>query len=145
MLMGHFCPTHGYEICDIQSCVAELWALRNGLNLCISMFCPAVIVELDALLIVNMLSGDYSTARHLLPLVDDCRALLNRIPHHQVKHCYREANSMADALASCGAKMDNDFVVFDSPPAFVLSFLAQDAANSVYLRRCRGSAHTLGF
>uniref|UniRef100_A0A7N2R4H0 RNase H type-1 domain-containing protein n=1 Tax=Quercus lobata TaxID=97700 RepID=A0A7N2R4H0_QUELO len=94
---------------------------------------------------VNMLSGDYSTARHLLPLVDDCRALLNRIPHHQVKHCYREANSVADALASCGAKMENDFVVFDSPPAFVLSFLAQDSANSCVLKTLPWQCSYFGF
>ncbi|KAL0007064.1 hypothetical protein SO802_008566 [Lithocarpus litseifolius] len=106
------------------------------------MLCPAVIVELDALLIVNLLTGDYSAARHLSPLVDDCRALLIRIPQYQVKHCYREAN---DAMASCGAKMKDDFVVFDSPPAFVLSSVAQDAANYVYLRNCRGSAHTFEF
>ena len=75
------------SIGQASSCVAESWAFRDGLNMCISMFCPAVIVELDALLIVNMLSEDYSATRHLLPLVDDCRALLNRIPRHQVKHC----------------------------------------------------------
>ena len=33
---------------------------------------------------------------------------------------------MADAMASYGVKMADDFVVFDSPPAFVLSLLAQD-------------------
>ena len=121
------------SIGQASSCAVELWALRDGLNLCISMFCPNVIVELDALLIVNMLSRDYAATRHLLPLVDDCRVLLNRTPHHQVKHCYREANSVADVMASYGAKMEDDFVVFDSPPAFVLSLVAQDAANYVYL------------
>ena len=91
-----------------------------------------------------MLSGNYSSARHLSPLVDDCRALLNRILHHQVKHCYREANSVADALVSCGAKMEDGFVVLDNPSVYVLSLLAQDASNYVYFRLCRGSANTLG-
>ena len=31
---------------------------------------------------------------------------------------------MADAMASYGVKMADDFVVFDSPPAFVLSLVA---------------------
>ena len=37
------------------SVAAELWALRNGLRLCIALKLPAVIIELDAKLIVDLL------------------------------------------------------------------------------------------
>lgn len=57
-----------------------------------------------------------------------------------MKHCYREANAVADALARFGATMDNDFVVFNSP-AYVLMLLYQDASNFVYLRHCHSSAN----
>lgn len=48
---------------------------------------------------------------------------------------------MADALARFGATMDDDFVVFNSPPAYVLMLLYQDASNFVYLRHCHSSAN----
>ncbi|KAF3960159.1 hypothetical protein CMV_015103 [Castanea mollissima] len=73
----------------------------------------------------------------------ELRTLLNRIPHHQVKQCYKDANSVANALTGCGAKMEDGFVVFDNPHVYVLSILAQDASNYVYLRLCRAIASIL--
>lgn len=81
------------------------------------MHLPTVIIELDALLIVNMISGVSAFSRCLSPLVDDCKALLRRIPQYQVKHCFREANAMADSFVGSGATMEDDFVVFNFPPA----------------------------
>nr|POE87087.1 hypothetical protein CFP56_53974 [Quercus suber] len=107
------------------------------------MHLPVIFVELDALLIVDMINGDSAVSKCLSPLVDDCRALLSRIPQHQVKHCYREANVVVDALARIGVVMEDDFVVFNSPPAYVLMLLYQDTSNFVYLRHCRSSANSL--
>lgn len=58
----------------------KLWAFRDGLKLCIDMHLPVIFVELDALLIVDMINGDSAVSKCLSPLVDDCRALLNKIP-----------------------------------------------------------------
>ena len=97
-----------------------LWQIFGPLGmvskLCIDMHLPTVIIELDALLIVNMISGVSAFSKCLSPLVDDCKALLRRIPQHQVKHCFREANAVADSLARSGATTENDFVVFNFPP-----------------------------
>ena len=82
-------------------------------KLCIGMHLPTIIIELDALLIVNMISGVLVFSKCLSPLVD---ALIRRIPQHQVKHCFREANVVADSLARSGATMENDFVVSNFPP-----------------------------
>ena len=37
------------------SVVAELWALRDGIRLCITLKIPAVVFELEAKLIVDLL------------------------------------------------------------------------------------------
>ena len=50
-------------------------------------------------MIVNMLCNDNSFSRVLSSLIDDYRILLNRIPHHKVEHCFKEANKCADAMA----------------------------------------------
>ncbi|KAL0000163.1 hypothetical protein SO802_019765 [Lithocarpus litseifolius] len=86
-------------------------------KLCIDMHLPAVIIELDALLIVNMISGVSAFSKCLSPLVDDCKALLKRIPQHKVKHYFREANAVANSFARSGATMEDDFVVLNFPPA----------------------------
>lgn len=59
------------------SVIVELWALRDGLKLCIDMHLPVVIVELNALLVVDMINGNLTFSLCLSPLVDDCRALLS--------------------------------------------------------------------
>lgn len=105
------------------SVITKLWALRDGLKLCIDIHLLAVIVELDALLVVDMINGNLTFSLCLSPLVDDCRALLSRIPRHQVQHCYKEANAMADALARFCANMEDNFVVFNSPLANMLMLL----------------------
>ncbi|KAK9985578.1 hypothetical protein SO802_030529 [Lithocarpus litseifolius] len=98
------------------SVTAELCALRDGLKICIELQLPAVVVEMDALLIINMISGASVYSKRLSPLVDDCRALFSKVPHAQVQHCYGEANAVADPLARHGATKEDDFVTLNSPP-----------------------------
>ena len=61
------------------SCVAELWALCDGLNLASSLGIENFIVQLDALATVHLLNN--STANLVLePLLSDCRNLLRTFP-----------------------------------------------------------------
>ena len=48
---------------------------------------------------------------------------MKNIPHVRLKHCFREANQCADALAKFGTNMENDFAVFESPPSIIVSLL----------------------
>ena len=118
---------------------AELWALRDGLNLCISRGIAAVEVELDAKAIVDVvINPKYSNICAFVPM-DDCRHLIKQFPQICFKHCYREANRCADALARMGGLQDADFIVFESPPVDISSFLDFDL-NDLYLNRlCPGS------
>ncbi|KAL0001955.1 hypothetical protein SO802_015736 [Lithocarpus litseifolius] len=87
----------------ITSSVAELWALRDGLNLASSLGIENLIVELDALAIVCLLRN--STANLALePLLSDCRNLLRTFPWTRIEHVFREANRCVVALAKLGAK-----------------------------------------
>ena len=49
-----------------------------------------------------------------------------------IRHCYREANRCADALARRGAILSQDFVVFLDPPPEVTLFLNLDSADTLY-------------
>lgn len=105
------------------SVTAELWALRDGVRMCIELQLPIVVVEMDALLMVNMISGVLAYSYRLSPLVDDCRAWLSKIPHTRVQHCYSKANAMIDAFTRHGATMEDDLVALNSPPNYVLMLL----------------------
>ena len=94
------------------SAEAELWALRNGLTLCLQLRLPAVVVELDAQAIANILSSSNSYNGDLCPLVDDYREVLRQIPQTKMLHCFREANFYADAMAKLGSMLEQDFILF---------------------------------
>jgi len=81
----------------------ELWALRDGLRLCIALKIPIVIIKLDAKLIVDLLQKEDGRQNCIDALVSDCKTELGAIPMVQIQHCYGEANKCVDALARRGA------------------------------------------
>ena len=74
-----------------NSCMAELWTLRDGLMLAKDMGLNNLIVELDALSMVLLMNNNTSNLL-MEPLLTDCRNLLRAIPNKWVVHAYREAN-----------------------------------------------------
>ena len=111
-----------------NSCMAELWALRDGLLLAKELGLNNLIVELDALSVVQLMKNSICNLL-MEPLLTDCRNLLKAFPNKQVIHAYREANQCADALAKLGAVSLTSFVVFWTPPPVVESILVHDKAN----------------
>ena len=79
----------------------ELWALRDDLNLCISLNLQAMEIELDVKLVVELISKEESQLNSNDVIVADCREGLKKIPRVRVLRCYREANKCVDALARC--------------------------------------------
>nr|POE45644.1 putative ribonuclease h protein [Quercus suber] len=110
------------------SVAARLWALRDGINLCIALKISTVIFELDAQLVVNLLKKSDNHPNGIGALISNCKVGLQEIPMVQVQHCYREANKCADSLARRGALLPQDFVIFLDPPSEVLFLLNLDAA-----------------
>ena len=98
-----------------SSIAAELWALREGLRLCVERDCHAVEIELDATATISLVSSNVNTNGDLSGLVDDCRVLLLCLPQAKLSHCFREANFCADALAKLGSASAMMSFVFYSP------------------------------
>ena len=73
-----------------NSCMIELWALRDGLILAKEMGLNNLIIELDALSVVLLMNNN--TANMLMePLLTNCKNLVRAIPNKQIIHAYREA------------------------------------------------------
>ena len=64
----------------------------------------------------------------------DCRKFLKDIPQVRIRHCYREANKCADALARRGALLSQEFIIFLAPPSNVTLLLSLDSAGMLYNR-----------
>ena len=99
---GNWVLGYSRKIGRTTSFLAELWALRDGLHLCLSKNHLDVEVELDAKIIVDALNATQQSDQPVSPLMDDFRLLATRFNHIQFKHCYREANKCADGLARKG-------------------------------------------
>ena len=85
----------------------ELWALRDGINKFIELNLPAVEIELDAKLVVDLLKKADGNL--------NCKEGPKKIPRFKISHCFREANKCADALAKKEASLSQDFVILSSP------------------------------
>ena len=116
------------------SVAAELWALRDGIQLCLELNLLAMIIELDAMLVIDLIRNTNHNPNGNNNLVADCGEGMARIPRVKIQHCYREANKCADALARRGALLPCNFLVFDSPPANVALLLSLDDAGFLYER-----------
>ncbi|KAK7829755.1 piezo-type mechanosensitive ion channel like protein [Quercus suber] len=96
---GNWISGFARAIGHTSSLAAELWAIRDGLTRCCHLSLQAVVVEVDASVAVSLLSQDVQTNGEFSSLIDDCRNLMKSIHQVQLKHCFREANRCADAIA----------------------------------------------
>ena len=99
-----------------SSIAAELWALREGLVLCIEREAHAVEIELDASATISLVASNVNTNGDLSGLVDDCREFLLQLPQVKLSHYFREANFYADALTRLGSVSSDVSSIFVTPP-----------------------------
>ncbi|XP_075076726.1 uncharacterized protein LOC142163350 [Nicotiana tabacum] len=78
--------------------IAEAQAALCGLNWCKQNGFSQVILELDSLYIIEILRKDGDTNYKLSHIVNKIKDTINML-NIQIKHCYREANQLADSLA----------------------------------------------
>ena len=123
-----------------SSLAAELWALREGLLLCVDLQAQAVVVELDVIAAALLISSNACTNGDFSILVDDCRDLLLQLPQVQILHCFRDANGCANALACLGsASLDVEFSFVTHPP-MLFPFLESDMLGTYHPRLCSALA-----
>ena len=109
---------------------AEMWALRDGLQLCQQMNARAVLIELDAKALVDILNNSTYSNAVISPLLDDCKLLISHFSQVRVKHIYREANKCADKLAKAGLSQALYFIVHSAPPVELIPLVEADSLGS---------------
>ena len=73
--MGNWMVGFSRKIGVTSSFEVELWALRDGLSICVERSSPAIEVELDAKAIIDILVQPIQSNSLVSPLLDDCRQL----------------------------------------------------------------------
>ena len=86
-------------------------------------------MELDAKVVLNVISSGNSTSAAYSSLLFYCKLLMEKIPHHTVKHVFREANRSVDALAIMGCNLQEAFVFFNFPPSDAIAPLVSADKN----------------
>ncbi|XP_075649824.1 uncharacterized protein LOC142620320 [Castanea sativa] len=107
---GEWVEGYARAIGITTSVAAKLWALRDGIRLCIALKLPAVEIELDAKVVLDLVGKESSNPNSLDALVVDCKEGLKNIPFLRIKHYYKEANKCTDNLARRGALLGQDFI-----------------------------------
>ncbi|GLT63476.1 hypothetical protein SLA2020_360390 [Shorea laevis] len=116
------------------SIAAELWAIRDGLEVAISKGFSKIIVETDSKIATILIESADISLHSLGVLISDCRSLLDRFADAQLSHIYREANTAADFMAKLGTSSTMDFVLYEENPPGISSILFHDCIGTVFPR-----------
>nr|POE53870.1 putative ribonuclease h protein [Quercus suber] len=121
-----------------SSVMVELSALRDGLIKAKSVGIKKIVVELDAKVVVSLITDSSKTKKSINSSVMDCQNLLQGFEECIVQHTYREGNRVADVHAKMGSyQVDKFFIHYHyAPPNPETSFLlALDNMNVLTARR----------
>ena len=100
--------------------MAELGAVRQGLTLVWNLGFKFIQLEIDSVIALSWLTTlTNNFPPDVLPLIYDCKSLMERAWVVQVRHVYREANTCIDALAQRGNHQQQLLTIYDMCPNFV--------------------------
>ncbi|GLJ36653.1 hypothetical protein SUGI_0737390 [Cryptomeria japonica] len=80
--------------------VVEIEALLHGLTLATFMNIPSIIVEGDSKVVFNIVSSRQTSSWKLRYRLDMVLDKLTSFQSFEIKHCFREANMLANVLAN---------------------------------------------
>jgi len=125
---GGFVLGYAERIGAATSSVAELAALRRGLELAVANVWRSVWIEGDAKTVVDVVrSRARVRAQEDLRLCGEIQALLQLLDDMSVSHVRRQGNRVAHGFAKLGHGAARPRVWRDVPPDEVLRFLQRDA------------------
>ncbi|KAF3951495.1 hypothetical protein CMV_022860 [Castanea mollissima] len=95
----------------MNSFVAELWGLRDGLVLCSNLNIPSLIVEMDTKSIVDIFSRDGYVNDVISPILDDCRMLITKMEGENVPLGKRKRNPAANSDSTFTSRRPTRFFI----------------------------------
>lgn len=114
---------------------AELWALKQGLQLVIQLEIRKIIIETDSLFLISCLRNRGLTHSSHLTLLLDVQRMMRKLERAIIKFGYGEVNGAADYMAKKGSTLHlNEEILLDQVDEVICSILSSDL-NYIY-KRC---------
>ncbi|KAL4330428.1 hypothetical protein AHAS_Ahas13G0399100 [Arachis hypogaea] len=121
---GRWIAGFSHQTGEATAFTAELWGVVKGLELTWTMGFRKVVVEVDAVAVVQRLNVGKKLASHLvIRKVNEWKRKDWSIFFVQI---YREGNRCSDCLAKKSLSLDDDFVFWDLPSPKLVSILSDD-------------------
>ena len=84
---------------NISILQAEAWALKEGMAAACSLNISNLVIEGDNLAVINAVRKVWNIPWEINNIISDIMVNLSSFSEFQVRHCFREANRVADAMA----------------------------------------------
>ncbi|KAF7842172.1 putative non-LTR retroelement reverse transcriptase [Senna tora] len=123
---GRFIAGFAKNLGSCDALAAELWGVRMGLELALEMGLKKVVIETDSACAHQLVSGQHDRLHPHMPTVFMIHQLLARQWDVRVHHVLREANRVADFLASYAPRDSLKLLRLSFPPHAILPLLNVD-------------------
>ncbi|KAH0730567.1 hypothetical protein KY290_001567 [Solanum tuberosum] len=132
---GDIISAQGNMLPDSTNLVAEMIAIRSGLQFCLENHIPKLIVESDSLAAVNIINGIWKIPWNVTLEVNSIRKMMESITT-RVQHSLREGNTLADYLANMVFHFAGnfEFKTFQEMPSTAKKIINLDKQNTPQLR-----------
>ena len=114
---------------------AELFAIKLGMEIGISMGYNNLIVESDSLTAIQLINRRVIQQRHpFYSLVSSIIQMSAKVDYITWNHVFRDTNSVADGLAKYGLSLSSSspVILFKFAPNFILFPLCADKIGTMY-------------
>ncbi|GMY37202.1 RVT_3 domain-containing protein [Fagus crenata] len=133
---AEFLLGYAESIGKANSTIAELAALRRGLELVLENGWNDVWLEGDAKTLIDIIvQGRRVKCLEVQRHISDINLILLELDNFHVTHVYREGNRAADKFAQIGHHMKNPGIWREDPPDELLAIMKEDAQGKIVLRR----------
>ncbi|KAK6934581.1 Ribonuclease H domain [Dillenia turbinata] len=100
------------DMCSVIA--AELWGVKDGLQLAIERGPKDIELEVDSLVVFSLLRDNSNLDHPVSALIRCCQSLMTVANVVEFSHTFREGNRCADLLASLGLDCSPRLHIFDS-------------------------------
>ncbi|XP_075082606.1 uncharacterized protein LOC142166877 [Nicotiana tabacum] len=104
-----FIMAYSISLGQCTSSWAEACAFLFGIKWCIEKRFNLIIGEINSMLLQNCISGNWTIPWRIKEAVQDIKKLINRQDIF-TNHCFREANQVADRMASLSHNQENQYI-----------------------------------
>ncbi|XP_070036476.1 uncharacterized protein [Nicotiana tomentosiformis] len=104
-----FIMAYSISLGQCTSSWAEACAFLFGIKWCIEKRFNLIIGEINSMLLQNCISGSWTIPWRIKEAVQDIKKLINRQDIF-TNHCFREANQVADRMASLSHNQENQYI-----------------------------------